>query len=205
MPNQALKTFILSALSVLYVLLGSSLAHATTIDFEGLLDGESVTTQYAGVTFQNTLALTAGISLDEFEFPPHSGSNVVFDDGGPIIINFLTPMTSVCGFFTYFTQLNFLAFDSAGIEVATAMSAFSNNGGVSGDPGSMPNEFLQVTSAGGIASVSISGDPFGGSFTLDDLAFSQAAANPVSEPDSFALLALGLSALVLRRFRRPAP
>lgn len=195
-----------SALAVvLCTLLGSPMAQATVIDFEGLLDSEIVTSQYAGVTFQNTLALTAGLSLNEFEFPPASGMNVVFDDGGPIIINFLTPVTSVGGFFTYLTGLNFLAFDNAGVQVGAASSAFNANLGLSGDSGSTPNEFLELTSIGGIASARITGDPAGGSFTLDDLTFRQAAVNPVSEPASFALVALGLGALALRRRRKPAP
>jgi len=185
-------------------LLAAPLAQAAVIDFEDRLDGEAVTNQYAGVTFQNALALTAGLSLNEFEFPPVSGVNVVFDDGGAILLNFLTPVSSVGGFFTYSTGLNFLAFDTAGVEIASVSSAFNTNLALSGDAGSTPNEFLQLISAGGIASASISGDPFGGSFTLDDLTFRPIAVNSVSEPASLALVALGLGALGLRR-RKPAP
>ena len=191
--------------AALCALLGLPLAQATVIDFESLIDGDTVTTQFAGLTFQNTLVLTAGVSLNEFEFPPKSGVNVVFDDGGPIIISFINPMASVSGFFTYLTGLNFLAFDSIGTQIAAASSAFSTNLALSGDVGSTANEFLQVTSSSGIASVSISGDPAGGSFTLDDLTFTQASLNTVSEPATFALLPIGLAAFGLRRRRRPIP
>ena len=61
-------------------------AGAAVIDFEILASLESVTSQFAGLTFSNSTTLTAGISLNEFDFPPHSGDNVVSDDGGPITI-----------------------------------------------------------------------------------------------------------------------
>lgn len=190
--------------AALCALLGLPLAQATVIDFEGLIDGDSVTTQYADATFQNVLVFAEGGNLNELEFPPKSGLNVVSDDGGPIIISFINPMTSVSGFFTYTTGLSFLAFDSIGTQIAAASSAFSSNLALSGDLGSTPNELLQVTSSSGIYSVSISGDLAGGSFTLDDLTFRQASLNPVSEPATFALLSIGLGAIGLRRRRRPA-
>ena len=44
-------------------------AYATTIiDFETLSDADPVTNQFTGLTFTNTTAITAGISLNEFEF-----------------------------------------------------------------------------------------------------------------------------------------
>lgn len=200
--SNILKTAFVAALCAL---LGLPLAQATVIDFESLLDSEIVTTQFAGLTFQNTMALTAGLSLNDLEFPPKSGVNVVLDNGGPIIISFINPMISVSGFFTYTTGLSFLAFDSIGTQIAAANSAFNSNLALSGDVGSTPNEFLQVTSSSGIASISISGDPAGGSFALDDLTFRQASLNPVSEPATFALLPIGLAAIGLRRRRRPVP
>lgn len=197
--NMLTKAFV----AALCVLLGLPLAQATVIDFESLLDGDIVTTQFAEVIFQNTLVLTAGVSLNEFNFPPKSGMNVVSDNGGKIIISFFNPMTSVSGFFTYMTGLTFLAFDSIGTQIAAASSVFSSNLALSGDPGSTPNEFLQVTSSSGIASVSISGELAGGSFTLDDFTFTQASLNTVSEPATFALLSIGFGAFGLRRRRRP--
>lgn len=180
-------------------LFAAPLAQAVVIDFEDRLDGDAVTNQYAGVRFQNALVLTAGLSLNELESPPVSGVNVVFDDGGAMLLNFLTPVTSVGGFFTYSTRLNFLAFDTAGAAVASLSSAFNTNLTLSGDTGSAPNEFLQLISAGGIASARITGDPAGGSFTLDDLTFRPVAVNAVSEPASLVLVTLGLGALGLRR------
>ena len=63
-------------------------AASITLDFEGLPDSTILTTQYPGITFTNAIILTAGISLNEFEFPPHSGMNVVSDIEELITIKF---------------------------------------------------------------------------------------------------------------------
>ena len=85
---------------------------AGTIDFEDLTDSTSVTTQYAGLSFANATVITAGISLNEFEFPPHSGTNVVFDDGGSLSITFDNPVSYVAGYLTYEAAVSLKAFDS---------------------------------------------------------------------------------------------
>jgi hypothetical protein len=67
---------------------------------------------------------------------------------------------------------------------------------LSGDSGSSPNEFLQVSFASGISSVSITGDPLGGSFVMDDVTYTTTEA-PVPEPSSiilFLTMAAGLFA-----------
>ena len=57
-------------LSATFALFASALPGlCTTLDFESLSDLESVTNQFSGVTFANAVALTAGISLNEFDFP----------------------------------------------------------------------------------------------------------------------------------------
>jgi hypothetical protein len=173
----------------------SATADVVTLDFEGFPDGTPLTTQYSGLTFTNTTVITAGISLNEFEFPPHSGSNVVFDDGGPIGIDFATPILNFGGFFTYLKPLTLAAFDASSTQVASAISAFSNNLALSGEPGSSPNEFLSVSFAAGISSVTISGDPLGGSFTMDDATYTA-----VPEPTTISLLlTVGLGIIALRR------
>ena len=179
------------SITTVCVLLGMPVAQAAVVDFEGLYDGEIVTTQYTNLSFQNTLVLTAGLSLNEFELPPVSGTNVVVDDGGQIQINFLTPVSSVGGYFSYSTGLNFLAFDSVGVQIAAVNSAFNSNLNLSGDVGSMPNEFLEVASGGGIASVSIRGNPAGGSFVLDNLTYT-----PVPVPAAIWLLGSGLLGII---------
>ncbi len=169
-------------------------ADSILIDFEGLSDLDSVTTQFPGLTFSNTIILSAGLSLNEFDFPPSSDINVVSDDGGPITIVFDTPALSFAGYFTYVVPVTIEAFDSSDSSVALASSLFSENDGFTGELGSSPNELLQVSHSGGISRIVISGDSFGGSFTLDDVSVVSAA---VPEPSTVALMLLTLPVVVL--------
>ena len=181
-------------------------ADIVTIDFETfpdstpVADSTSIATQYPGLTFTNTTVITAGISLNEFEFPPHSGSNVAFDDGGPIAVAFASPILSFGGYFTYAEPLTLLAFDASSTQVAAAASLFSNNEALSGDLGSSPNEFLQVSFASGFSSVTITGDPAGGSFVMDDMTYVTPTTG-VPEPGSIFLLLTGTVGLIAIRKR----
>jgi len=166
---------------------------AALIDFEGLADSDPVTTQFPGLTFTNATVLTAGISLNEFELPPHSGANVIYDDGGPIVIDFSAPVAGVSGFFNYRLPLTLMAFDATFNPVATDTSDFFTNLALSGDPGSAPNELFNVVFAGGISRVTIVGDPSGSSFSLDDLA----RTTMVPEPSTLFLLITGLTGFLV--------
>jgi hypothetical protein len=183
-------------------------ARATVINFDALSDLDSVTTQFSGLTFSNTTVATAGITLNEFEFPPRSSPNVVFDDGGAISIVFGALQFSVGGFFTYTTPLTFTAFDRVNGVVGSDTSNFGSNLALSGDPGSSPNEFLGVTFAGGIRKVTIQGDPAGTSFTLDDLTFATRITAVPGAP-AVVLVGLGLASLIgwrrIREFRNKSP
>lgn len=168
-----------------------------TLAFETLSDSEAVTNQFAalGVTFSNTIALTAGISFNPFETPPKSGINVVGDEGGPITIDFSPLVTTVGGFFTYVVPLTFTAFDAALNPVGTVTSSFSSNRALTGDVGSSPNELLQLTSTRGIARVVIQGEAAGTSFVLDDLTFTPVTTAPIPEPSTLLLFTSGLAGL----------
>src|SRR4051812_43781380 len=97
-------------LSLLMVTVASSFQSTPLIiGFDGLSDGIKITNQLTaqfGLTFVdttviNTTSLSSHISLNEFEFPPHSGTNVATDNGGPMTIRFAVPVGAVGGYFTY--------------------------------------------------------------------------------------------------------
>ena len=76
-------------------------ANPIVLGFESLPGGTPVGGSFPGLTFANAVALTAGISLNEFEFPPHSDHNVAFDEGGPVTVQF----ANTVGSFSVFTCL----------------------------------------------------------------------------------------------------
>jgi PEP-CTERM motif len=183
-----------------------ALAAPITIDFDNLAELEAVTSQFAGLTFTNATVLTAGSTLNEFEFPPASGANVVFDDGPGITITFDDAVFSVSGLFTYVAPVTLTALDANHAVLGAVSSAFATNLALSGDSGSSPNELLQFASLTAIASIQILGDPAGGSFVLDNLSASDVPPPaPVPEPGTLSLVALGSIGLIQslrRRFGR---
>jgi hypothetical protein len=195
---------LVSVLAGVLLALGPGAAEAITLDFETLADFEVVTTQFGGLgaIFSGATALTAGISLNELEFPPQSGVVAVFDEAGAVTVAADGALFGdIGGFFTYTTPLTLTAFAPDGALLGILTSAFASNLALSGDAGSSPNEFLGFTGLGPIARLVIAGDPAGGSFTLDDLRFEPAAA-PVPVPASLVLLGIPLllaAALLCRR------
>ena len=189
----AVRRCLVTALLPIFVA-GGSYASTTFIDFEQFNDSDQITNQILGITFTNTVVLTAGFSLNEFDFPPRSGVNVAFDSGGPMSIAFGTPVSMFAAYFTYLQPLTLLAFDVSNVQIGKALSLFSNNTGTAGDPGSSPNERLQLSFAGGIGSVSITGAPAGGSFVMDDVTL---VPEPGTLPVTF--VAIGMAGLFLRR------
>lgn len=175
---------------------------AATIGFEDLADLEILTNQYSGLTFSNAITLKAGTSLNEFDFPPQSGSNVISDNSGAIEILFSTPALSFSGYFTYVAPLTLEAFDIGNTSAAITSSAFSANDGATGELGSSPNEFLQLSFAGGISRVVVSGDPLGSSFTMDDMSLETATA-PIPEPSAGTFAAIGAALLYVWRRLNP--
>jgi hypothetical protein len=196
LPGLLKRTAVL--IVALLVLSSSAMANIRVVDFESFSSLESITNQIPGLTFTNATVLTAGISLNEIEFPPHSGSNVVFDDGGPMTITFGSPTDVVGGYFNYTEPFTLTAFDASDTQVAMANSLFSSNDALFGDTGSSPNEYISVFWASGISSVVLEAVPGGSSFTLDDLSYN--AATP--EPSYAALASIGLLTLVAAKLHR---
>lgn len=204
-------TFINAMLTALFVAgLPFAAARATTIDFETLVDGDAVIEQYApeGVHVDaagGALALVAGVSLNEFQFPPHSGETAVTDGLGPLTFDFDAPITDFAGYFTYTAPVMLRAYDRFGALVASITSRFAanfaadpNDANSHGDVGSAPNELLALAFAGGFSRVVMEGAATGGSFVLDDVTFTTAV-RTVPLPGTLLLALTGLALLPRRR------
>lgn len=194
-----MKMVITKGLSILTIFFGltlPALSSAAVVDFEQFADSELVTTQVPQMSFTNTMVVTAGLSLNEFEAPPHSGSNAAIDNGGSVVISFDNPVSQVGAYFTYAVPLSIFAYDANNILVGSSSSLFGSNLALSGDLGSSTNELLSVSYAGGIQSVLIAGDPLGNSFVMDDL-----TVQPVPIPGSLVLLSSGFIIIVGRGWK----
>jgi len=167
-------------------------ASAVQVDFEIFNDGEVVTNQISGLVFTNATAVSSGLTLNEFEFPPRSGKNVVFDDGGPISIAFSNPISYFSAYFTYAEPIRLAAFGLGGVLLGDVVSdpAFMSNIALSGSPGSSPNSLLSFASSSQIWRLEISGSALGSSYAMDDISYR--LADPVPEPETYAMLLAGL-------------
>jgi hypothetical protein len=193
MLRSTLRPVILAFIVVAWA--ASAHADLIQVDLESLTDGDALSNQIPGLSFTNATILTAGLSLNEIDFPPASGVNVAVDDGGPIRIDFLIPVLSFGAHFTYVSQLQLQAFDASNNLLGNVASAFFSNFATGGDPGSAPNELLEAAFAG-MAYVTITGDPGGFSFVMDDLVIN--TVGQVPEPGTLSLLLLGFGASVAR-------
>jgi len=175
-------------------------AAVSVIDFEGLADNEVVTEQFAGqnVHFSaplagQTTAVQAGLSLNEVEFPPHSGVTVVLSDIGTIEVVFDALQASVAGFFNHASSITLTAFGALDDVVDTETSSGQNDG-----LGGTPNVFIETSAATGIRRLTIVGPS--DAFTLDDLTFSPLPPPPGTVPEpEIELIGFFLFALALRR------
>mgnify|MGYP000853987511 CR=1 FL=1 len=194
------QTFLRSTAATLFCAgtLACTPAEALTIDFETLADSESLGSQFAGLSFSNAIALHAGLSLNDVEFPPHSGSVVIADDGGPIGVSFANPVTQVGAHFTYASPVTLTAFDALDQVLGSVTALHGSNLAQSGDAGSSPNELLQLAFAAGIARLTFAGDALGASFVLDDLSFTPRAV-AIPEPATALLAMIGLVGLLAGR------
>jgi hypothetical protein len=190
------------ALSVLCALVTMPLYGGTILTFKGLNDLQSVDDFYAGVRFSNAVAHIAGLSLNEAEFPPASGSTVASNNGGPVTIAWTSPLTDFTGLFTYTAPLT-LTFSLSGTPAGAAMSAFADNLALSGEPGSSPNEQISFHSASAFDSILIESE---GSFGMDSIFFEKTV-QVVPEPSTYIpiFVILTCALYVKRRFRAAQP
>lgn len=151
------------------LVLASGALSQTSASFDALNDGDVLTKQLSGLTFTNASILTSGFSLNELDFPAHSGKNVVSDSGGPITIAFSPAINSFSAYFTHSGTITIAPFSADGTALTSVKSPSKANTLATGDPGATPNEQITASSATGIAKIVITGSPGGGSFSMDDL------------------------------------
>jgi len=166
-------------------------ANAAVIDFEDLSDGALAPNTYAGVTISGADILTSGISLNEFEFPPKSGTKVAYNSGGAISFDFSGFATAFSLYVTGTENVTLSIFDGA-----TLLGSATTGGPNYVSIGS-PN-FLLSLSGAHITNATLSAANVG-DFVIDDVSFSAG----VPEPETWAMMLGGfaLTGLVLRRRR----
>jgi uncharacterized protein (TIGR03437 family) len=163
------------------LVLAGSVRAQTTINFDNLNDGDVVAGQYPGATFSNAQIISAGFSLDELDYPTHSGQNAATDSAGPIT---LTLQSGAAGFSAYFTHskpITVTAFDGS-TKISSVASA-RNNTAVSGD-GTAPNELLTVNGSN-ITKIVVTGDAAGNSLVMDDVTITPVPAGGGGGPPPF--------------------
>ncbi len=163
-------------------------AQATLVTFEGLSDNLSLSNEVPGLIFNGATVLTAGISLNEFDFPPKSGDNVASALSGLLEITFSDLMDTVSGYFSYTSPLTLSIYNTGGDLLASTQSAGANNLG--------SNELISLSSHG-IALLRINSNDH---FTLDDLSYNTTS---IPEPATTVLLSIGAIAIgMIGRTRR---
>lgn len=160
------KLMLLALLGAATLLYGQSAPPA--IDFEIVPDGASPDTTYRGVTLTGGSVLTAGLSLNEADFPPRSGLRVWADSGGPILARFDQPVGTVAVSVTSIQRVVALLFTPGRptpdemliLDAATDLNAPARTVSAQLSMGGRP-----------IERVLFRGAAAGGSFVLDDLSF----------------------------------
>lgn len=184
------------ALLLCLALLSPPAPAADAVDFEQFDDDTPLSNQIAGLQFQNAVVLKAQFSLNEIDFPPHSGTNAAVNEGGNLGIALLAPAQALAGFVTYAQPLTILAKLRDGTVLTWTSPHSSNLGGGDGAPGAAPNEQFTFSSTIGIVALSfeelVAADD---RLALDDLSIATA----VPEPAGAWPFVLGLAGLAWRR------
>lgn len=182
---------------VAVLVLGPAPVRAENLDFEDLADLTLVgeTYGYYGIHFANAIALRAGLSLNETDYPPHSGVTVISTaTPGTLDIWFDSPRSVIGFYFTDESSMSLHFFVNPDFTEFIGGCGFTDsNIGTIGDAscGTYPS-FRSVR----ILSFS------DGAFTLDDIYLSpDNVPSPVPDPGS-TLLLLGMGLVGLRACRK---
>ena len=190
-------------------------ASATTINFENLAVGTILSNQYAGVTFAanaftgatwatNTdmtiVSSLAGGDVGGLGTPPLVSGNLLHSFNGWLAEN-NDPSFRI----SFASAINAFSATFAGVSVPASTRVFAYNGAtlLGTVAGSVTGQFVLSFSAPSITSVVITPGDFGDWVGVDDINYTAAVVG-VPEPETYALMALGLAAIALARRRARA-
>lgn len=200
MPTKTVQTLLI-AIACIGLLLAPCSAYATDINFEGISDSFLIEHMYAaqGVRFANAISLTAGFSLNEIDYPPHSGVMVVGDTGAPMEMSFFSPVSAWSAWFTWSAPLTIDVYsDPYFTNLLGSIITTGSNLGFSQQVGLICLSNLTFQSIQILDSA-----PGSQGMIMDDLSFTPAGTQPpIPEPSTLVLLGTACAAALSRIHRR---
>lgn len=198
-------------------------ASATTINFENLPVGTILSNQYAGVTFAANAFTGPGSSSSGEPWATNTDMTIVSSLAGGDVGGLSTPplvsgnvLHSFNGWLaengdpsfriSFASAINSFSATFAGVSTGADVRLFAFNGAslLSTVAGSATGQFVLSFAAASITSVVIAPGSFDDWVGVDDITYTAAVVG-VPEPETYALMALGLAAIALARRRARVP
>lgn len=179
------------ATSALLLYVFSFGASANLIDFDNLEDFAVATSGISGVDIEGLVALSAGLSLNEFQFPPRSGSIAATNESSEVIFVFGPRIFSFSAYFSYVEPFQLFAYGVNGENLGIFPSA-KNSHFADGD--SLVNfihEEIKIFAEEPISKIIISSDSTY-SYVVDDVTFSHVTQVPELSTSMYFIFGLTL-------------
>lgn len=202
-------------------LLAATHASATTINFENLAVGTTLSNQYAGVTFAANAFSGPGTSTSGEDWATNTDMTIVSSTGtdvgglgtpslvsGNLLRSFAgwlsedgDPSFSV----SFASAINFFSADFAGVSTGADVRLYAYNGNtlLGSSAGSLTGQFTLSFAAASITRVVVTPGSFNDWVGVDNINYTTAVA-AIPEPETYALMALGLAAVAFARRRAKA-